>query len=51
MGQYFCYSPRGVEAGSWTAGVILREVEVLVGGRAFNGGFECGYLGGDFNRI
>jgi hypothetical protein len=35
MGQYFCFSPRSVEAGGRAAGVILREVEVLVGGLAF----------------
>ena len=46
MGQYFCFSPRGVEAGGGTTGVILREVEVTVGGLAFYFGFEGGYLGG-----
>ena len=30
MRQYFCLSPRGVEAGGGTARVILREEEVLV---------------------
>ena len=31
MRQYFCFSPRGVEAGGGAAWVILREVEVTVG--------------------
>ena len=35
MGQYFCFSPRGVDAGGRAARVILREVEVMVGGLAF----------------
>ena len=35
MGQYARFSPRGIDAGSGTAGVILREVEVTVGGLAF----------------
>ena len=26
--------------------LLFRELEVLVGGRAFNGGFECDYLNG-----
>ena len=44
MGQYFCFSPRGVEAGGGAAGVILREVEVTVDGLAFSASFEGGYL-------
>ena len=35
MGQYLCFSPRGVEAAGGAAGVILREVEVMVDGLAF----------------
>ena len=46
MGQYFSFSPRGVDAGGGTAGVILREVEVLVGGLTFTPSLERGYLGG-----
>ena len=46
MGEYFSFSPLDVDAGGGRAGVVLGEVEVLVGGRAFNGGFECVYLGG-----
>jgi len=49
MKEYFSFSPRGVEAGGGTAWVILREVEVLVSGLAFNGGFERGYLNGGSN--
>ena len=43
MRQYFCFSPRGVEAGGGTAGVILREEEVAVGGGTFYLGIEGGY--------
>jgi len=46
MGQYFCFSPRRVEAGGGTAGVILREVEVTVGAGAVNLGVKGGYLNG-----
>jgi len=46
MRQYFCFSPRGVEAGGGAARVILREEEVTVGAGAFNLGFKGGYLGG-----
>ena len=46
MRQYFCFSPRGVEAGGGTARVILREEEVTVGGLAFITSLEGGYLGG-----
>ena len=46
MGQYLCFSPRGVEAAGGAAGVILREVEVTVGGLAFITSLEGGYLGG-----
>lgn len=46
MRQYFCFSPRGVEAGGGTARVILREEEVAVGGLAFNLDVKAGYLGG-----
>ena len=46
MGQYLCFSPRGVEAAGGAAGVILWEVDVTVGGRAFNGSFDGGYLNG-----
>ena len=48
MGQYFCFSPRRVDAGGGTAGVILREVEVTVGGLAFITCFEGGYLSRGF---
>ena len=48
MGQYFCFSPQGVEAGRGAARVILREVEVMVSAGAFNLGVKGGYLGGDF---
>ena len=46
MGQYLCFSPRGVEAAGGAAGVILREVEVMVGGLSFYLGVKGGYLGG-----
>jgi hypothetical protein len=46
MGVYFCFSPPGVDAAGGTARVILREVEVLVGGLAFSASFEGGYLNG-----
>jgi hypothetical protein len=48
MGQYLCFSPRGVEAAGGAAGVILREVEVMVDGLAFRTCFEGGYLNGGF---
>ena len=46
MGEYFSVSPWGVEAGGGAAGIVLGQVEVTVGGGAFNGGFEGGYLNG-----
>ena len=46
MRQYFCFSPRGIEAAGGAAGVILREVEVTVGGLAFNLDVKGGYLNG-----
>jgi len=39
MGVYFCFSPPGVDAAGGTAGVILREVKVAVGGLAFKLGY------------
>ena len=48
MGQYLCFSPRGVEAAGGAAGVILREVEVTVGFGTFITSFEGGYLNGGF---
>jgi len=47
MGQYFCFSPRGVEAGCRAAGVILREEEVAVGAGTFYLDVKGGYLGGN----
>ena len=46
MGVYFCFSPPGVDAAGGTARVILREVEMAVGGLAFITSLEDGYLGG-----
>ena len=40
MGVYFSFSPLCVEAGGGAALVILREVEVTVGGLAFITSFE-----------
>ena len=47
MGQYFSFSPRRVDTGGGAARVILREVEVTVGGLAFITSLEDGYLGGN----
>ena len=46
MGEYFSFSPRGVDAGGGTARVILREEEVTVGAGAFYLDVKGGYLGG-----
>jgi hypothetical protein len=44
MRQYFCFSPRGVEAGGGAARVILREIEVTVGGPLTNIIKNRGYI-------